>query len=171
MFSFPVTLSKHLDRLAVLSSIVSVCYTPTSTLREPRYEYMVQTLDRVRSSGLNTNRNRQTAYSMFSPSSKALALVSISTPLKGSKCENVQIEVWSDVAACGYWPRYEFRGEVNATRKKSLSTANPPLDLVAFHENDQVLFFKEVHTTTAWRFDEQGKSGGHLYDLMSQAYI
>jgi hypothetical protein len=44
-------------------------------------------------------------------------------------------------------------------------------NMFAFHQTDQVLFFKKWIATTAWKFDEQGKRGKHSYDLLSQAYI
>jgi hypothetical protein len=170
-FSFPVAFNQDLNQLIFVSSILSIRCKPKSTVKEPRYEHMVQTLDRARSSGLDVNLSRRRAYSVFSPSSKALAFVSNSTPSTNRIWEEEQIEVWSDVAACGGWPQYQFRGEVTATRMKAPSMGEAPANTFTFHQTDQVLFFDGGNKTTAWRFDEQGKSGRHPYDLLSQAYI
>jgi hypothetical protein len=170
-FPLPVAFSPDLNQLIILSFVLSIRCTAKSTTKEAEYKYMVQSLERARGTGSDANFKRRTTYSMFSPSSKALALVSKPTTYGYSIWENKRIEVWSDVAAPGDWPRYEFRGEVIASRTKNTFSRGASLDPFAFHETDQVLFFKEGNTTTAWRFDEQGKSGRHLDDLISQAYI
>jgi hypothetical protein len=158
-FPFPIAFSHDLNQLIVLSSILSVRSKSISDMEKPVFNYKVQLLERTRGTISGADCSGRTAYSIFSPTSEALALVSRPTTSKNRIQEDRKIQVWSDVAADGDWPNYNFRGETTSIRTKSMFDEDASPDLFAFHSTDQVLFYIKWNTTNAWRFDEHGKYG------------
>ena len=159
-FPFPVAFSSNLDRLVVLRSVLTIRYIPSPESEDVVPLCRFQALEHKAGTRSACGASELSAfYSCFSPDSKALAFVW--GRIDSQTFDSRRVQVWSDVAAEGDWPNYQYRGEVLTSRMSW--NEEVPGDCFKFHPYLPILIFTEWNTTAAWNFDTQGEQTSSYY--------
>ncbi|KAF2645315.1 hypothetical protein P280DRAFT_531385 [Massarina eburnea CBS 473.64] len=155
-FPFPVSLSRDLNRLIALRSILIVRKDNVKGSETPTAICKIQCLDRpLVSQTTGKSATEMAFHSEFSPDESSLALVF--GDVKPGAIDYRKIQVWSDATVNNEWPHFECNGEVTSSRLshekeigRRVFTFHPYLPLLAYSSWNFVAF---------WRYKEKFRSG------------